>query len=193
MFFANAKYESKEYGIVTIALCSNEQTEQEWSEKASDDLFRVYYERPIAQEIMRAAAKDILPTSFSCNEINYRLLKYTCWPEERFYNQFRQNHVARKERLTRYCDIFVYSERCRCTACYAQWGFDSIENICGIVQTVHGSKRTVEIDVQHCRQCGNYFIETRPCLKNDTALYYFNKMAIAAIWTNARNEMSSLS
>ena len=36
-------------------------------------------------------------------------------------------------------------------------------------------------------------IDIRPCLKNDTALYYFNKMAIAAIWTNARNEMSSLS
>ena len=160
MFFANAQYESKEYGVMTIAICSDEQAEQEWSEKETDGLFRVHYERPIAQEIMRAAAKDVLPVSFFCNGIKYSLLKYTCWPEERFYNQFRQNYVARKERLVRYCDIFVYSERCRCTACYAQWGFDSIENICGIVQTVHGSKQTVEIDVQHCRQCGNYFIDT---------------------------------
>lgn len=159
MFFANAKYESDEYGIMTIAICSDEQTEREWSEKETGNLLRVYYERPIAKEIMRAAAKGALPISFSCNEVKYRLLKYTCWPEERFYNEYRKNHVVRKERLARYCDIFVYSERCRCTACYAQWGYDNIENVCGIVPTLQNSKRTVEIDVQHCTRCGSYFID----------------------------------
>ena len=33
----------------------------------------------------------------------------------------------------------------------------------------------------------------RPCLKNTIVLCYFNKMAIAAIYTNAKNETSSLS
>lgn len=160
MFFANAKYESEEYGITTIAICSDKQTVQKWRKKETDGLIRVYYEGTIAEEIMWAAAKDVLPVSFSFRGINYRLLKYTCWPEERFYNQYRKNHVVRKERLARYSDIFVYSERCRCTACYAQWGFDNIENICGIIPTVHNSQRAVEIDVQHCTRCGSYFIDT---------------------------------
>ena len=33
----------------------------------------------------------------------------------------------------------------------------------------------------------------RPCFKNDKAMCYFNKIAIAAIWMNAKNEESSLS
>ena len=33
----------------------------------------------------------------------------------------------------------------------------------------------------------------RPCFKNRAELCYFNKIAIAAIWTKARNEASSLS
>ena len=68
MFFANAKYESKEFGIMTIAICSDEQTEQEWHEKETDDFLRVYYKRPIAKKIMKAAAKDALLVSFSYNE-----------------------------------------------------------------------------------------------------------------------------
>ena len=35
--------------------------------------------------------------------------------------------------------------------------------------------------------------QIRPCLKNNNALCYINKMAIAAIWTNAKNEAPSLS
>ena len=38
-----------------------------------------------------------------------------------------------------------------------------------------------------------YYKGIRPCLKNDKAMCYFNKMAIAAMWTNAKNDVSSLS
>lgn len=165
-FFANAKYESKEHGVMTIAICSDEQTEQKWSTKETDDFIRAYYERPIADEIMRAAAKDILPINFSCNGINYKLLTYTCRPEERRYNKYRINHTVREERLADGKKILVYSERCRCTACYAQWRYDNIVNICGIIPTLDNPKRTVEIDLQYCTQCGNYFIDT-----NSLAIY----------------------
>lgn len=160
MFYANAKYESKEYGIMSIAICSDKQAGREWKGKGTDNLYRVHYEVPIAKEIMKAAARDVLPADFNLHGVNYTLLKYTCRPEERFYNQYRKNHVVRKERLARNSDIYVYSERCRCTACYAQWGYDSIENVCGIIPTLHNPKRTVEIDVQHCTRCGSYFIDT---------------------------------
>ena len=41
--------------------------------------------------------------------------------------------------------------------------------------------------------CIGEVFSPRPCLKNTIVLCYFNKMAIAAIYTNAKNEMSSLS
>lgn len=165
-FFANAKYESKEYGITTIAICSDEQIVQEWKEKKTDDLVRVHYKGTIADEIMKAAAKDVLPISFSYRGINYRLLTYTCRPEERLYNKYRINHAVREEQLADGKKIFVYSERCRCTACYAQWRYDNIVNICGIIPTLDNPKRTVEIYLQYCTRCGNYFIDT-----NSLAIY----------------------
>ncbi len=38
-----------------------------------------------------------------------------------------------------------------------------------------------------------FLLFIRPCFKNRAELCYFNKIAIAAIWTKARNEASSLS
>lgn len=159
MFFANARCESREYGIVTIAICSDYETEQLWEDTSTNQFYRLCCKRPIAQEIMKAAALDVLPVGFTCNEVYYTLISYNHRPEERFYNEYRKNHVVRKERLARNSDIYVYLERCRCTSCYFQWGFDSIENVCGLVQTRSGPMKTVEIDVQHCRQCGKYFVD----------------------------------
>ena len=36
-------------------------------------------------------------------------------------------------------------------------------------------------------------LRIRPCFENRAELCYFNKITIAAIWTKARNEASSLS
>lgn len=159
MFFANATYTSKTYGTQSIAICSDKETERVWSQKPRKDLRRTYYERPIAEEIMKAAAKDSLPADFDCHGIKYTLIKYTCRPEERFYNKYRKNYVVGRERIARARDIYVYSERCRCTSCYAQWGWEGIENICGMMQTRDAPHRTVEVDVQHCTRCGKYFID----------------------------------
>ena len=49
------------------------------------------------------------------------------------------------------------------------------------------------IYIKSPKQGDHYTITVRPCFKNDKAMYYFNKMAIAAIWTNAKNETSRLS
>ena len=160
MFFANAMYTSAEYGVTSIAICSDKQTELLWANKNTDAFTRVFYERPIAKAVMRAAAQDVLPINFECNGIRYTLLKYNFRVEERFYNKNRKNYVVRKERIARYCDIYVCSERCRCTKCFNTWGYGTLENICGKVETLYSPRRIIEIDLQYCRKCGEYFIDS---------------------------------
>lgn len=165
MFFANATISSDEFGEGKIAICSDEATEQAWAGRRGYGLARVWRERPIADSILKAAAQETLPVPFTCNGVRYQLLKYNCRSEERFHNPYRKNHVVRKERLARYSDIYVYTERCRCTSCFAEFGFDSIENICGLVQTADDPRRIVEIDIQHCKHCGSYFIDQQSLIE----------------------------
>lgn len=159
MFFACATYVSEEFGRSIIALCDSEESEKQWSVADAESFFHVVHTKAIAQAVMKAAARDSLPTRFTCNGVDYTLIKYIKRPEERFYNHFRKSHVVRKERIARASEIYVYSERCRCTSCFAEYGYDSIENVCGLIGVLDNPKRTVEIDVQHCKHCGSYFID----------------------------------
>lgn len=165
MFFANATYTSQEFGKLIIAICTDEDEEHLWDGR-EDGIFRVQYTKPIAEAVLRAAAVGVLPVDFSCNDVQYSLIKYNARPEERFYNQYRKNHVVRKARIVRNTEIYVCSERCRCTPCFGKYGFDSLENVCGLVKLRDDPQRIVEIDVQHCTRCGNYFID-----KESLALY----------------------
>lgn len=158
MFFANATYSSQEYGKKTLGICSNED-EAKRLEGRNDGVLRVQYEKPIAKAILRTAATHTLPADFTLNGVHYSLLTYNYRPEERFYNQYRKDHVVRKTRIVRNTEIYVCSERCRCTACFGQYGFDNLENVCGIVRLWDDPRRTAEIDVQHCTRCGSYFID----------------------------------
>ncbi len=119
----------------------------------------MYYERPIAKELLRAASTEKLPADFTCHEVQYTLLRYSARPEERFYNKYRESHVVRRTRIARHAEIFVCLERCRCTSCFGKNGFDSLENVCDLVKLRDDYRRVAEIDVQHCTHCGSYFID----------------------------------
>ncbi len=161
LFFAYAVYESERFGHTEVALCSDRETEEKWSDQNTDSFSRLCWDHPITTEIMRAAAKERFPVEFECNGVNYTLLRYNFRPEERFYNPFRKNHVARRIRWAAYDDIYVYSDRCRCTRCFFRYGFDSIENVCARVKTRGTPPHTVEMDMQCCRHCQTYFIDAQ--------------------------------
>lgn len=159
MFIANATYTSEEFGETKIAISTDRETGTLVDESDARGLCRISYQRKIANEIMRTAATKELPAKFECNGVIYTLLKYTCNSEERFYNQYRKNHVSERVQIEKGAEVFVYTERCRCTHCYSAYGFDSIQSICGRVARVDVPKQWVEIDLQRCTHCSKYFID----------------------------------
>lgn len=158
MFFANAVCSSQEFGQFTLAICTEKAEEHLWDNR-DDGIVRAQYERPIANTILCAAATGKPPVDFICNEVRYTLLRYNARSDERFYNQHRKNYAVRKTRIVRNTEIYVCSERCRCTPCFVEFGFDSLENVCGLVKLRDDPRHVVEIDVQHCKHCGSYFID----------------------------------
>jgi len=160
MFFAHAIYASREFGMRRLAICSHKADKDRMADRADDGIERInlrYNEDgrivpPIVNAILKAAAKDAIPVTFFCNGVSYQLIRYTyIKDDERLYNPYRKNHIERVERIARWEDIFVYSDRCRCSVCYGEYGYDSIENICGIVKLKDNQQKTVRIDVQHCK------------------------------------------
>lgn len=161
MFIARAVCESKDYGITEYAICTDTKTEEEFSSKNTDNLFYVKFTRPIADSILKAAARDTFPTPFACTEVQYTLLKYTCNANERYFNKHRKNYVVKKEICRPSSEIYVYSQRCRCAKCYSEYGFDNIINICGLVLLENDKHINVEIDMQKCTRCNKYFIDAQ--------------------------------
>ena len=161
MFFARATCECSEFGLIEVAICSDVETEQKYSEMDTETVFHVKYDRPIADEILRAAAKNIIPISFECNGVLYVLKKYSINDEERIYNRYRKNHIDRITTVQPLSSIFVYSQRCRCRACYIRYGFDNIQNICAYVPLETEKNKLVPIDMQICTRCNKYFIDAQ--------------------------------
>ena len=91
MFFASATVLHEVYGNTRYVLCSEESD----MNSSSEQEINVHYERPIAQEIMKACVKGIYPIQFSCNRESYTLLSYFMNSYERYYNSYRSNHVVR--------------------------------------------------------------------------------------------------
>ena len=52
--------------------------------------------------------------------------------------------------------VFVYAERCHCTACEKKYGRDTIENRTALVETI--SHHMVQVTVQFCTGCGKYYM-----------------------------------
>lgn len=158
MFIANATYSSQKYGVKKLGICTTKEEVHAWDNR-NDGLLRAHFEAPIADAILRVAATETLPAEFILLDVPYTLLRYNARKEERFYNKYRKNYVVRKSYIAKDADIYVCSERCRCTACFSEFGFESLENVCGVVRLRDDPSRTVEIDVQHCTHCNNYFID----------------------------------
>lgn len=159
IYFAYAVYSSKEFGKTEIAICSEKSGEKTDFNDESASKFQCYYQMEICQKIMEAAAKNTLPCKFNCNDVEYLLERYSFNDSERFYNKFRTNHITRKVRIIRDKTIFVYKEKAQCPYCFAKHGYQSIEQLCAQVPIV-GTNLFAEIDVQHCKSCDRYLIES---------------------------------
>lgn len=160
MFIAYAVYDNPEFGETTIKICTDMETENEWNERINDDSLRhLYYKRELPDIIMRLAARSELPAEFDFRGNKCKLLHYSCNDEERFYNIYRKNHVVDRVDVKRYEELIVYTGRCSCPRCYAKYGFDGIDNVCGMIGLKRNPKRTVPVDVQRCNRCLTYFID----------------------------------
>ncbi len=170
MFFAHVTYQSEEFGEAKLAVCSEKSDIEKLPHRADDGVERICFScdgegrvaPPVLDAIFNAAAKGVYPTKFLCNGVEFQLIRYTCIKDvERRYNPYRKDHIVRVERIASGKDIYVYSDRCRCGACYAQYGYDSIDNICGIVGLRDNPSKTARIDVQYCKHCGKYFVDQK--------------------------------
>ena len=52
--------------------------------------------------------------------------------------------------------VFVYAERCHCTACERKYGKDMIQNRTALVETI--SHHRIQVTVQFCAGCGKYYM-----------------------------------
>ena len=52
--------------------------------------------------------------------------------------------------------VFVYAERCHCTACEKKYKRDTIQNRTALVETI--SHHMVQVTVQFCTGCGKYYM-----------------------------------
>lgn len=161
MFIAEAAYDSKQFGFTHLKICSDMETEQQYEEQNTDSLIHLCYERELPDTIMKIAATRELPVSFNFRGDVCKLTSYTCDSEERFYNKYRKNYVVERVKLEMAAEIITYKGRCSCPSCYAKYGFDGIENICGAVGLWADPHETVEIDLQRCNRCRKYFIDNQ--------------------------------
>lgn len=157
MFIANAVYRSQGHDPLTIAICIDKASEK--LQPDQNGIIRVHYEKPIVDAVFRTAARSVPPVDFRFQDEWYTLLRYTAGHDERLYNKYRENHVVRKVRIERDREICVCSERCRCTACFDEYGFGKLENICGKIELCNEPGRVVEVDIQRCARCSKYFID----------------------------------
>jgi len=163
MLIANAIYNSEEFGLTDLKIYSSEEEIKEWKDNSDDATLHVTYEFDIADAVMKTAACNSLPVEFEFHNDRCVLLEYTYSIEERFYNQYRRNYVAERidmEKVNKNeVPIIVYKGRCSCPRCYAEYGFDNIENICGIFKTKDSPHKKVEIDLQRSTRCRAFFMD----------------------------------
>ena len=159
MYIANATLKSV-YGTTRVRICT-EPCEESLENKDDCTICCREPRRPLVDEILKAAAKGVLPIKFSLNDDEYELIKYSKNEMERQYNVYAKNHVVREEKIsTRSIEHFyVYADRRRCTSCYSKYGFDSIINICAIVALYDIRSKSVRIDASQCTHCGKFFID----------------------------------
>ena len=161
MYISRATCISKEFGKTEYVICTENNDELKSNYQSDSVVLFVHLERPIADEILKAASLERVPVHFSCNDIDYQLISYHTNRFERYYNKYRKNHVEAYEKRLSSTIIHVYSQRCRCVRCYAKYGFDSIISICGGIPLAKDKSRKVDVDVQKCTRCNSYFIEAQ--------------------------------
>jgi len=162
MYIASAVIESVAEGIerVVISTIPNEK-----KEIITNDGTTIYlgYNIPLAEGILKAASKDIIPVKFYVGaerkQTEFVLKSYVFNTDERFYNKHRHNHVLYREKLLPLSSVYIYEQRCRCFSCYDKYGFGSIENICGIIPLAQNREKTIEMDMQKCKHCGKIFVD----------------------------------
>ena len=52
--------------------------------------------------------------------------------------------------------VFVYAEKCHCSACEKKYGKNTIQNRTALVETL--KHQTVQVTVQFCTECGKYYM-----------------------------------
>ena len=158
MFIASAVYEQKNFGLTRLKICTASEAALSSRETNLDAKEICYHcDHELAQIIMKLAATKKLPVQFNFRGDSCTLISYACNDKEREFNKYRINYIAETKQLAYLDEIVVYHKRCNCPKCFSQYGWDSIENICGSVSTVGGSK--VKIDLQRCKYCRTYFID----------------------------------
>ena len=164
MFIASAVYEQKDFGLTRLKICTANEADISSRETDLDAKEICYHcDHDLSQIIMKLAATKKLPVRFNFRGDSCTLISYACNDKEREYNKYRVNYIAEKKQLAYHDEIVVYKRRCSCPKCFSQYGWDSIENICGSVSTTSGTK--VKIDLQRCKHCRTYFID-RQSLEN---------------------------
>lgn len=160
MFFAHAICISSTYGKDRIAICSCHEDIKKCESK-NDSILRLHYEMPLAQEILKIAALNKQPYKFVCNEVEYELIKYTTSEEERLFNEYRRDYIAGEVIFEIDKEICVYTSQCRCPVCFGKYKLDNIENVRASIPLKDDPKRRVYIDVQHCKTCDQYLIDSQ--------------------------------
>ena len=145
MFFAGALVLSEVEGEIHFAICMNlSEVETHIKKNATN----IWCEWPISREIMKAAATNSLPANFVCNNVKYILRNYYTNNLERYCNPFRatsnKTTVDFSSKI-RAPEVYIYRDRCRCTSCYSEYGFNSIENLCAIVSSESDTSKPIKI------------------------------------------------
>lgn len=158
MFIASAVYEQKNFGLTRLKICTANETDISSRETKLDAKEICYrFDHELAQIIMKLAATKKLPVQFNFRGDSCKLISYAYNDKEREFNKYRANFIVETKQLAYHDEIVVYKRRCNCPKCFSQYGWDSIENICGSVSAMNGNK--VKIDLQRCKYCRTYFID----------------------------------
>lgn len=166
MYIASAVYYSKEFKATRLKICTADEADC-FQKKSNPDkgVICLRYDNDLCETIMNLAAQKSLPVDFEYRGDSCKLISYVFNDAERFYNKYRVSYISEKVKLPYQEEIVVYTGRCNCPKCYGQYGFESIENVCGTVSLEKDHNARVNIDVQRCRHCLKYFIDKQSLLR----------------------------
>jgi len=148
---------SKEFGITRFDISKEQEDEID-----GESYIYVDKQSPIAEAI-HEAAKQPLPNFFKCNGVEYELI-YIVEEEEKTevakeeINIDEEGKAAPHLKVKKRITLRVYTERCRCTKCYSEYGFDCIANLRAMIP-IKGQSIFRSVEVHRCSHCLRLFMD----------------------------------